>query len=76
MKKNNFDLFDIVPLLIIVIVVIGFVGAPIAGVIRVTTTQQALNQECGTNYNFIQVALSGDNLSRLCQIKNQTITVK
>jgi hypothetical protein len=43
---------------------------------RVITTQQALNQECKTNYNFIQVALSGDNLARLCQIKNQTITIK
>ena len=78
MKKNNFnfDSSDVVSLLIIAIIVIGFVGVPIAGVFRVITTQQALNQQCGTNYNFIQVALSGDNLSRLCQIKNQTITVK
>ena len=73
MKKNNFDLFDI--LTVVVIIVILF-GAPTIGVLKVITTQQALNQQCGTNYNFIQVALSGDNLSRLCQIKNQTITVK
>jgi len=40
------------------------------------TTQQALNEQCGTNYNFFQVATAGDNLSRLCQIKNQTVTIK
>ena len=49
-----------------------FVGAPVVGISRVITTQQALNQECKTNYNFIQVALAGDNLARLCQIKNQS----
>ena len=76
MKRNNFDLFDIAPLLIIVIIVIGFVGIPITGVFRVITTQQTLNQQCGTNYNFFQVATAGENLSRLCQIKNQTLTIK
>ena len=76
MKRNNFDLFDIAPLLIIVIIVIGFVGIPITGVFRVITTQQVLNQQCGTNYNFFQVATAGENLSRLCQIKNQTLTIK
>ncbi len=40
------------------------------------TTQQALNGQCGTDYSLVQVALAGDNLSRLCQIKNQVVTVK
>jgi hypothetical protein len=43
---------------------------------QVLTTQKALNEQCGTNYNFLQVATAGDNLSRLCQIKNQTVTIK
>jgi len=73
MKMNRFDLSDI---LILIAIVVMLIGAPTIGVLRVMTTQQALNQQCGTHYNFIQVALSGDNLSRLCQIKNQTITVK
>jgi hypothetical protein len=34
-------------------------GAPIAGIMRVMTTQQALNEQCGTNYNFFQVATAG-----------------
>jgi len=60
---------------IILVFVLAFVGAPLVWISRVITTQQALNQECKTNYNFIQVALAGDNLARLCQIKNQQITI-
>jgi len=73
MKRNIFDFSDI---LILIAIVVMLIGAPTIGVLRVMTTQQALNEQCGTNYNFIQVALSGDNLSRLCQIKNQTVTIK
>ena len=70
---KNFDLFQT---LVIVGVIITFVVAPIVGASRVIVTQQAINQECGSNYSFLQIALAGDNLSRICQIKNQTITIK
>jgi hypothetical protein len=76
MKRNSFDPFDYIPTFIVVVFILILVGAPIVGIGRVITTQQALNQECKTNYSILQVALAGDNLSRLCQIKNQTITVK
>ena len=33
---------------------------------KTITTQQALNKECKTNYSFLEVAVAGDNLSRLC----------
>ena len=69
-RKSFIDPSDYISIFIILVIVLMFVGS------RVITTQQALNQECKTNYNFIQVALSGDNLARLCQIKNQTITIK
>jgi len=49
---------------------------PATFIIETITTQQALNQECKTNYSFLQVAVAGDNLSRLCQIKQQTVTIK
>jgi hypothetical protein len=70
---KNFDLFQV---LVVVGVVAIFIAAPIVGASRVIVTQQAINQECGSNYSFLQVALAGDNLSRICQIKNQTITIK
>jgi len=66
------------PTQIVTIVVCGILilVAPIVGVSRVIVTQQALNQECNTHYSFIQVALAGNNLSRICQLKNQIITIK
>lgn len=78
MKRNsfNFDLFDFFVVLFVGIFIIALVSAPFVGIGRVITTQQALNQECKTNYNLLQVALAGDNLARLCQIKNQTVTIK
>lgn len=66
---------DPTQILTIVVCVILLV-ASIVDVSRVIVTQQALNQECNSNYSFIQVALAGNNLSRICQIKNQTITIK
>jgi hypothetical protein len=75
-RKSFIDPADYINIFIILVFVLMFVGAPLVGISRVITTQQALNQECKTNYNFIQVALSGDNLARLCQIKNQTVTIK
>lgn len=75
-KSSSPDIFGLIPVFMIFVVALMFVGAPVVGVGKVITTQQALNQECKTNYNFLQVALAGDNLARLCQIKNQTIIVK
>jgi sensor domain CHASE-containing protein len=69
MKNNPTQILTIVGCVILLV-------ASIVDVSRVIVTQQALNQECKTNYSFIQVALAGNNLSRICQIKNQTITIK
>jgi len=55
------------------LIVVGIVAGSVG---QTMVTQQALNQACKTNYNFIQVALAGDNLSRICKIENQTITVR
>jgi hypothetical protein len=73
---KNFDIWEFVPSVMIFGFFLLLVSAPIVGVSRVIVTQQALNQECGSNYTFLQVALAGNNLSRICQIKNQTITIK
>ena len=76
MKNNNFDFFDAWIAVMFSVGVLVIISAPIVGFMKITTTQQALNEQCGTNYNFFQVATAGDNLSRLCQIKNQTVTIK
>jgi hypothetical protein len=70
MKNDPTQIVTIVGCVILILV------ASIVGVSRVIVTQQALNQECNTHYSFIQVALAGNNLSRICQLKNQIITIK
>ena len=69
MKNDPTQILTIVGCVILLV-------ASIVDVSRVIVTQQALNQECNSNYSFIQVALAGNNLSRICQNKNQTITIK
>jgi hypothetical protein len=76
MKRNNFDFMDAWIVLVAGGGILILLASPIIGVMKVMTTQQALNEQCGTNYTFFQVATAGDNLSRLCQIKNQTVTIK
>ena len=76
MKFNNFDFMDAWMVLVFGGVILLFLATPITGVMKVMTTQKALNEQCGTHYSFIEVATSSDNLSRLCQIKNQTVTIK
>lgn len=79
MKFNNFDEDNLTTVFLyigFVLCFIGLISTPFIGFVRTQTTQKALNEQCGTNYSFLQVALAGDNLSRLCQIKNQTVTIK
>jgi sensor domain CHASE-containing protein len=75
-KFSSIHTANYITIFITLVILLMSVGDPLVWISRVITTQQALNQECKTNYNFIQVALSGDNLARLCQIKNQQITIK
>lgn len=71
MKSNsNFDTDKIIFIFYAVIILLVIVGGPAVFISKTVTTQQALNQECKTNYSLLQVALAGDNLSRICQLKN------
>jgi hypothetical protein len=51
MKRNNFDLMDAWIVLVAGGAVLVITVAPIIGVMKVITTQQALNEQCGTHYN-------------------------
>lgn len=71
MKSNsNFDTDKIIFIFYAVIILLFIVGGSAVFISKTVTTQQALNQECKTNYSLLQVALAGDNLSRICQLKN------
>jgi len=73
---SNFDSDKVIFTFYAVTILLVFLGGPAVFIARTITTQQALKQECKTNYNLIQVALAGDNLSRICQIKNQIPSIK
>lgn len=73
MKNSSIDLiFIIVPILI----GLTFVIIPVSGFYRATTLQKTINQECNTNYSLIEVALNGNDLIKLCKVKNQTVIIK
>jgi hypothetical protein len=72
--KFNFD--DHIPTLCFAAAALLILGSCAFSVGQVMVTQQALNRACKTDYNFIQVALAGNNLSRICRMENQSITIK
>jgi hypothetical protein len=72
----KFDFVDwIVPIYVVTVLAVITIG-PISFFIKTMTIQQALNKQCKTNYSILQVAVAGDNLSRICRMENQTITIK
>lgn len=63
-------------ILIVLLTALILGGGVAASFYKAVTVQQALNTQCGTHYNLMQVSLAGDNLQKLCQIQNQQITIK
>ena len=55
--------------------VLVFVGIPVSAWYSAGVEQKAINTECGTNYSRLDVLLSRDNLTELCRIKNQQLTL-
>ena len=53
-----------------------FVGVPVSSWYSAGVKQKAINAECGTNYSHTDVLLSGENLTELCRIKSQQVTLK
>jgi hypothetical protein len=67
------DLFEIFTILAAILVVLSI---PTTLYVRTTTLQAIINKECKTNYNLLQVAVAGKDITNLCRVKNQTITIK
>jgi hypothetical protein len=69
MKKFEDWFIDVFPVILAVGAGLLAFSVPFIAVTRVLTVQKALSQECGTKYSFIQVAVAGESLSRICQSK-------
>ena len=72
MKNRNYSLLllDVAFYLGCAVIGVLLVSGPITGYYRVQIEKEALNKQCGTSYGFLEVALAGDNLARLCQTKS------
>ena len=77
---NRFDLEDFLCNLFFVfmllIVSVGFISIPFHVFYGTQTTQKAINKQCKTNYTFKEVLAASKDLLKLCQTKQQTITIK
>ena len=69
MNKFKDRLFELLPAVLIFGAALLAFSLPFIAVTRVLTVQKALSLECGTKYSFIQVAVAGESLSRICQSK-------
>ena len=57
-------------------IIAAFISVPFQAFYNTKTTQKAINQQCKTNYTFNEVLFASEDLLKLCQTKQQTITVK
>ena len=61
-----------VPLIVVTIII----ATPIANWYSAGVEQKAINTQCGTNYSQLEILASSKNLTELCRITNQQLTVK
>lgn len=71
---NDFDF--VVERMVAVFCVAVLIGGPIGMWYSAGVEQKAINAQCGTNYSQLDVMFGGGNLTELCRIKNQQLTVK
>lgn len=70
---NSPDPFSV---LVVVSIISIFIVIPIGSYLSAVSLQKAINTECKGNYSVLDVALNGEQLVKLCQIQNQTLTIK
>ena len=77
---TRFDLEDFLSasflLFMVLMVSVGFISIPFQVFYSTQITQKAINKQCKTDYTFKEVLFASENLLKLCQTKQQTITIK
>ena len=81
MKFNNrFDFQDFLfnSFFVFMMFVVGsvFISVPFQVFYSTLATQKAINEQCKTDYTFKEVLFASEDLLKLCQTKQQTITIK
>ena len=77
---NRFDLEDFLFtsffVFMMLILSVGFISVPFLMFYSTQATQIAINKQCKTNYTFKEVLVASEDLLKLCQTKEQTLTIK
>jgi len=81
MKFNNrFDFQDFLfnSFFVFMLLAVGsmFISVPFQVFYSTLATQKAINKQCKTDYTFKEVLFASEELLKLCQTKQQTITIK
>ena len=74
--SGNDFLFNLFFVFMMFVVGSVFISVPFQIFYGTVTTQKAINKQCKTDYTFKEVLLASEDLLKLCQTKQQTITIK
>ena len=78
--NNRFDFEDFLLnsflVFTMLMVPVAFISLPFKLFYSTLATQKAINKQCKTDYTFGEVLFASDDLLKLCQTKQQTITIK
>ena len=77
---NRFDFHDFLwnSIFIFMMLAVGsmFISIPFQVFYNTLATQKAINKQCKTDYTFGEVLFASEDLLKLCQTKQQTLTIK
>ena len=77
---NRFDFQNFLFNLFFIFMILGvgsmFISLPFQVFYSTLATQKAINKQCKTDYTFGEVLFASEDLLKLCQTKQQTITIK
>ena len=77
---NRFDFHDFLFTSFFVFMVLAvdsiLISIPFHVFYSTLATQKAINKQCKTDYTFGEVLFASEDLLKLCQTKEQTLTIK
>lgn len=75
-SANGFTILELGIALIFGLVLLTFLSMPVVGVIRTNQTIHALKQYCNMDVGFWEVAINGDQLTKICTAQNRKVEVE
>lgn len=73
---SGFTIVELGVAVIFGLVILTFLSMPVVGVIRTNQTIHALKQYCNMDVGFWEVAINGDQLTKICTAQNRKVEVE